>query len=340
MQPVRVGLVGTGYAARLRAQAVVADRRSRLVAIAGRDPDRVAALMAGLDLDPQSESIQCYGDWRRLIEADSIDLLVVATVNGDHGAIVRMGLEAGLPVIVEYPLALTHAEGRALLDLARSRGLMLHVEHIERLGGLHQALLRELPRVGVARSVRYATVNPQRPAPEKWTYSRSAFGFPLVGALSRVQRLTHAFGSVASVMGQARFWAGDQVLKSVDAGGADRFTACLCEAQLEFVSGVRGNLVYGKGDCFWRSERCLEVIGIEGMLRFEGEAGLWLGPEGEVPIEVGGRRGLFVKDTANVLDHLLDAVPLYLEAEESLYALAVAEAIAQAAQSGDRVVMP
>jgi biliverdin reductase len=347
MQSVRVGLVGTGYAARLRAQAVVADRRSQLVAIAGRDADRVATLIAGLELDSESESIQCHPDGRRLIEAGAIDLLVVATVNGDHGAIVRAGLEAGLPVVVEYPLALTYAEGRSLLDLARSRGLMLHVEHIERLGGLHQALLRELPRVGTARSVRYATVNPQRPAPKKWTYSRSAFGFPFVGALSRVQRLTHAFGPVASVTAQARFWDGDQGLELVELGGAigdamgeaDRFTACLCQAQLTFASGVLGSLVYGKGDCFWRSERCLEVIGTAGMLRFEGEQGIFLGPDGEDALEVGGRRGLFVRDTTNLLDHLLDGLPLYIDAEESLYALAVAEAIGQAAQSGDRVTL-
>jgi biliverdin reductase len=342
MQSVRVGLVGTGYAARLRAQALVADRRSQLVAIAGRDADRVATLIAGLELESESESIQCHPDWRRLMEAGAIDLLVVATVNGDHGAIVRAGLEAGLPVVVEYPLALTYAEGRSLLDLARSRGLMLHVEHIERLGGLHQALLRELPRVGAARSVRYATVNPQRPAPEKWTYSRSAFGFPFVGALSRVQRLTHGFGPVASVTAQARFWDGDQVLELEPggaAGEADRFTACLCQAQLTFASGVLGSLVYGKGDCFWRSERCLEVIGTAGMLRFEGEQGVFLGPEGEESLEVGGRRGLFVRDTTNLLDHLLDGLPLYIDAEESLYALAVAEAIGQAAQSGDRVTL-
>jgi biliverdin reductase len=331
---VRVGLVGTGYAARLRAQAVVADSRSALVAIAGRDPDRAATLVAGLELDATASPIQCHGDWRRLLESGAIDLLIVATVNGDHGAIVRAGLEAGVPVVVEYPLALGYEEGRSLVDLARSRGLMLHVEHIERLGGLHQALLRELPRVGEARSVRYATVNPQRPAPEKWTYSRSAFGFPFVGALSRVQRLTHAFGTVAAVTGQARFWHGAEAL---DWEGADRFTACLCEAQLEFASGLRGSLRYGKGDCFWRSERDLEVIGTEGMLRFEGETGVFLGADGEEALEVGGRRGLFVKDTANVLDHLLDGVPLYLEAAESLYALEVADAIGRAARSGDRV---
>jgi biliverdin reductase len=337
MQPVRVGLVGTGYAAKLRAQALVADRRSQLVAIAGRDADRVATLVAGLELDAGSDAIQCDADWRLMVESRAIDLLVVATVNGDHGAIVRAGLEAGIPVAVEYPLALSYAEGRSLLDLARSRGLMLHVEHIERLGGLHQALLRELPRVGQVRSVRYATVNPQRPAPAKWTYSRSAFGFPFVGALSRVQRLTHAFGPVAAVTGQAQFWDGERLLDGMEAVGDDRFTACLCEAQLEFCSGVRGNLLYGKGDCFWRSERCFEVTGQDGMLRFEGEQGVYLGPDGEEALAVGGRRGLFVRDTTNLLDHLLDGSPLYIEVEESLYALAVAETIGQAAQSGDRV---
>jgi biliverdin reductase len=83
----------------------------------------------------------------------------------------------------------------------------------------------------------------------------------------------------------------------------------------------------------------LEVIGTAGMLRFEGEQGVFLGPDGEEPLEVGGRRGLFVRDTTNLLDHLLDGLPLYIDAEESLYALAVADAIGQAAQSGDRVTL-
>lgn len=355
MQPVRVGLVGTGYAARLRAQAVVADRRSQLVAIAGNRSRGIALaeeLAAELATGAQSEqriSPEIYDDWRRLIGAGAIDLVVVATVNRDHGAIVRGALEAGVPVVVDYPLSLSVTEGQSLLALARKQELMLHVEHIERLGGLHQTLLRELPTIGVARSVRYATINPQHPAPEKWTYSRSAFGFPFIGALSRVQRLTHAFGPVASVTAQSQFWSGAAVLESQgtedEAGEAsylapgDRFTACLCEAHLEFVSGLIGSLVYGKGDCFWRAERSLAVTGTAGMLRFEGETGVRLGPKGEEPLVVGGRRGLFLRDTSYVLNHMIDGLPLYIEPEESLYALTVADAIARAAQSGDRVVI-
>ena len=40
---VRVGLVGTGYAAKLRAEAFVNDERSHLVAVVGHTPEKTEA---------------------------------------------------------------------------------------------------------------------------------------------------------------------------------------------------------------------------------------------------------------------------------------------------------
>lgn len=39
-RPVRVGLVGTGYAAKLRAETLQKDERSQLIAIVGHTPEK------------------------------------------------------------------------------------------------------------------------------------------------------------------------------------------------------------------------------------------------------------------------------------------------------------
>ena len=52
-----------------------------------------------------------------------VDLVVVATPNRSHVAMARLAIEAGLPVVVDKPLAATSAEGRALVDEARRRGV-------------------------------------------------------------------------------------------------------------------------------------------------------------------------------------------------------------------------
>ena len=57
--------------------------------------------------------------------ADRLDLVVVATPNRTHVELARRALEAGLPVVVDKPLAPTAAEARELAALAEARGLLL-----------------------------------------------------------------------------------------------------------------------------------------------------------------------------------------------------------------------
>lgn len=327
VSPLGVGLVGTGYAARLRAETFQSDARSRLIAVAGNTPEKTQAFC-------QTHEAEMLPSWVELIDHPEIDLVVIATINRDHGAIARAALEAGKHVVLEYPLALDVAEAESLVTLAKKQGKLLHVEHIELLGGLHQAFLQFLPQVGAVFYVRHSTINPQRPAPQKWTYRHDLFGFPLIGALSRIQRLTHVFGAVATVSCQARFW------DKIGSGQLSPFyTACICTAQLRFCSGLLAEVIYGKGETVWQATRSLEVHGEKAALIFEGDQGSLVQPDTTIPIEVGSRRGLFAKDTAMVLDHLFDGQPLYVTPENSLYALKVADAARRSAELGQVIAI-
>ena len=60
--------------------------------------------------------------WER---APELDLAVIATPNESHLPLGLAALEAGLAVVVDKPLALNAEEGRALVDAAAERGLMV-----------------------------------------------------------------------------------------------------------------------------------------------------------------------------------------------------------------------
>ena len=68
-------------------------------------------------------------------QASELDLVVVATPNRVHLPHALDGLEAGLAVVVDKPLAPTAVEGRKLVEAARERSLMLTVFQNRRWDG-------------------------------------------------------------------------------------------------------------------------------------------------------------------------------------------------------------
>ncbi len=313
--------MGTGYAAKMRAGALQADPRAQLIVVAGSDPVKTSAF-------GQTYNIETAAAWTDLAARSDIDLVVISTINRDHGLMVQAVLQSGKHVVVEYPLGLDLTLAETNLKLAESQQCLLHVEHIELLGGLHLAMQRHLPQIGAPRYVRYCTINPQRPAPRKWSYQTDLFGFPLVGALSRIHRLTNLFGEVATVACQNRYDADETV--SLVSG---MHTSFLCTAQLRFKSGLIGEVTYGKGEQLWRRIRRMEIHGQQGGLIIDGDQGTLILPDGHEPIEVSPRKGLFVKDMTMVLDHLLEGTPLYVSAADSFYALKVADAARRASET-------
>lgn len=320
-QPVKIGIVGTGYAAKQRAGAFQSDDRAKVVFVTGNTPEHTEAFC-------QTYGATALNSWQQLVSHPDIDVVAICNINRDRGAIARAALLAEKHVITEYPIALSYREAEDILALAQEKGKLLHVEHIELLGGLHQAMRQHLPEIGDIFYARYATIAPQRPVPHRWTFHHEMFGFPLIAALSRVHRLTDLFGTVASVACQSRFW---------DAPELGYYKACLCNAQLRFTNGLMADVIYGKGEVFWSGDRTFELHGDRGTLIFAGESGNLVRGEEKIAIEVASRKGLFVKDTQMVLDYLLAGTPLYVNPTSSLYSLRVAEAAYQSAKTGKTI---
>ncbi len=308
--PIRVGIVGTGFAAKVRAQSITAASRTQLVAVAGRTPERTAEFAAEFNA-------LAVADWQKLIQMPDIDLVIVATINSNHSEIVRAAILAGKHTIVEYPLALDPHIAAEIIELAQAQKVLLHVEHIELLGGLHQTMREQLHHLGEVYYARYSTIVTSRSVAEKWTFNRTEFGFPLSAALSRLHRFTDLFGSIDSINCNNQYWG----------GVGDYYKTCLCTAQFRFKnSSMIGELVYGKGEGLWQNSRKFEVHGENGALIFDGDEGVLIQEGVSTPLDLGARKGLFNKDLELVLDHLIDGKPNYVTPSLSLKTLQVADA--------------
>ena len=122
-KPIAAGVVGVGYAGSLHTAKYADLPGARLVAVADIDERRARET---------GELYQVPGvtDYRDLL--DKVRCVSVAVPTGQHYRVARDFLEAGIDVLVEKPITSTVADGRKLVDLARKKGCILQVGHLER----------------------------------------------------------------------------------------------------------------------------------------------------------------------------------------------------------------
>ncbi|MEZ7003194.1 Gfo/Idh/MocA family oxidoreductase [Streptomyces sp. AD55] len=121
--PVRVGLIGYGLAGSVfHAPLIAATEGLVLDTVATSHPERQARARAAF---PEARTVA--GPEQLLDRAGDLDLVVIASPNKTHVPLATAALEAGLPVVVDKPVAGTAAEARELAALAEERGLLLSV---------------------------------------------------------------------------------------------------------------------------------------------------------------------------------------------------------------------
>ena len=128
---LRVGLIGFGLAgAVFHAPLIAATPGLRLATVVTSNPERAQHARSG------HPGVRVLHDADQLWEhAAELDLVVIASPNRTHVPLALAALRAGLPVVVDKPLATTAAEGRQLIDEARRRQLMLTVFQNRRWDG-------------------------------------------------------------------------------------------------------------------------------------------------------------------------------------------------------------
>ena len=119
---LRLGLIGCGRAAeRLWIPAFRAVEEARLVVAVDPRAER-RALIAG-----QVQGCRQVAAAEDLMTAGTVDALIIATPAESHFELARRGLEAGIPLLVEKPLAATLAQTQELHELRCALGTSLMV---------------------------------------------------------------------------------------------------------------------------------------------------------------------------------------------------------------------
>jgi predicted dehydrogenase len=128
---VRVGLLGYGFAGRVfHAPFIAANPALTLSAVVTSNPERQAQVRVE---HPDAAVLSTADDlWKR---STDLDLVVVAAPNRHHVPLTRAAFDAGLPVVVDKPLAPTAELGRQLIDEAGRHGLLLTVFQNRRWDG-------------------------------------------------------------------------------------------------------------------------------------------------------------------------------------------------------------
>ncbi len=134
MKKLRTAVIGVGYMGKFHAEKLAASPAAELVAVVDADAARGKEIAATLGCVHET-------DYRNLLTR--VDAVCVAVPTEKHYEVVRACLEAGLHVLVEKPMARTLAEADGLLELARAKGLVLQVGHLQRFNPAFQALVAD-----------------------------------------------------------------------------------------------------------------------------------------------------------------------------------------------------
>ncbi|QNK79519.1 Gfo/Idh/MocA family oxidoreductase [Nakamurella sp. PAMC28650] len=135
--PLRVGVVGLGWAGRQHLQAYQAIEGVEVIGLAGKETGLLAELGAEHGIDGLFEG------WEELIAQPGLDAVSVAVPTFLHAPIAVAALDRGLHVLSEKPIARNAVEGRQMVEAARRAGRVLDVAFNHRRRGD----IRELKKI-------------------------------------------------------------------------------------------------------------------------------------------------------------------------------------------------
>ncbi len=264
VQPVRIGIVGCG-------QVAFGSYGRTLKALRG---ERLLEITFASDLlaDKRQAVEEAFGatrfttDYRELVQADEVDLVMVLTSMREHSAISKAALLAGKHVLVEKPLATTLAEAADLLQLAQQAPGYLVPAPFTILSPTYQAihqrvLARELGEITMARA-RYGHAGPTW---GPWFYQVG--GGPLFDlGVYNLTSLTGLLGPAVRVMAMTRTALPERI---VDGHPIEVEVPDTMQLLIEFSNGAFATVATGFTMQRYRSP-AIELYGTQGTIQMLG----------------------------------------------------------------------
>ena len=196
---LEVAVIGAGAIGRTHVETLARMQGLHLAALV--DPTPAARAYA------ESLSVPCLPDAEALIAAGLAQAAIVATPNETHLPIAAALLRAGLPVLLEKPVAESLDSALQLIAVARETGVPLLVGHHRRHNPIIQAA-RAAVTNGEIGDLVMATVTCSLAKPDsyfqaEWRRSPGAGGPLLINLVHEIDLLRHIFGEIAFVQAVA-----------------------------------------------------------------------------------------------------------------------------------------
>jgi len=123
MKILRAGVIGVGYLGQYHAEKYTKIPGVALAGVADADRSRAAQIAEKLVTRAAADAAALIG---------SVDMVSIVTPTVLHHRVAKQFLEAGIHVLLEKPMTVTLDEADELIALAKQRGVVLQVGHIER----------------------------------------------------------------------------------------------------------------------------------------------------------------------------------------------------------------
>lgn len=123
MDSFRIAIIGMGNAGPKRhLPAIEAHPRAEAVAFCDLDETRLEEVAKGRDA-------VTYTDYHKLLKEENLDAVNLCTPPQTHLDIASEVMEAGVPVLIEKPVAMSSAEVKELIDIRNNTGTSVSVVH-------------------------------------------------------------------------------------------------------------------------------------------------------------------------------------------------------------------
>ncbi|MBA3794516.1 MAG: Gfo/Idh/MocA family oxidoreductase [Rubrobacter sp.] len=144
-EPLRVGVVGLGYAGEQHLKNFVKMPNVEAVALAGLEEGRLRELGGLYGVR------NLYRSWEELVARDDLDVVSIGAPNHLHAPIAIAALKGGKHVLCEKPLARTGAEAEGIVRAATEADRAVHIAFTQRERGDVQALKRHVDEGNLGR---------------------------------------------------------------------------------------------------------------------------------------------------------------------------------------------
>lgn len=144
------------------------------------DVGRIAVCDAAIESLEKPDGVEVYADLDQLLQAEEVGIGLVSLPNDEAPAAAEKLLHAGIPCIVEKPVARTAAEIEALDRLARGRGVLWATGFMNRYNPVAQELKRLVEGGALGRICsiegRMVTSTVGQRNPEHWLFAKERAG--------------------------------------------------------------------------------------------------------------------------------------------------------------------